>query len=397
MMNSQEISIPVKLRLTMPGKLKGMRRRLENIEKLRRFESTVDTSSDEQDVIQARATGPCLEEGIVGRDKDKAELMKLLQEDCKHAIIPIYGFGGLGKTTLAQMVFDDSTTKRDFDICVWVYVSTKFSNEKIGRSIISQVDEQGNQYDLPSVQKRVEMILSGKKYLVVLDDLWQENTSNLNQLKAMLKGGAPGSKIIVTTRSEQVAKRMNRELPFKLDALPYDDCLKLFKDKAFPNGSEESDAFVKVGEKIVQKCGGVPLAVKSLGDRLLDMPLHKWEETLKSELWEGERDPTTATAATAVLPSLKISYSYMPYYLRPCFVYFSAFPKGFVVEKRDLIHRWIALGFVSTADRAQEYLQELRQRSFLEATSASTSVSYMHTHRLSTLTLFFLVLYCAVI
>jgi len=347
-----------------------------------------DTSSDDQDMIQMRATGPCLEEGIVGRDKDKAELMKLLQEDCKHAIIPIYGFGGLGKTTLAQMVFDDSTTKRDFDICVWVYVSTKFSNEKIGRSIISQVDGQGNQYDLPSVQKRVEMILSGKKYLVVLDDLWQENTSNLNQLKAMLKGGAPGSKIIVTTRSEQVAKRMNRELPFKLDALPYDDCLKLFKDKAFPNGSEESDEFVKVGEKIVQKCGGVPLAVKSLGDRLLDMPLRKWEETLKSELWEGERDPTTATAATAVLPSLKISYSYMPYYLRPCFVYFSAFPKGFVVEKRDLIHRWIALGFVSTADRAQEYLQELRQRSFLEATSASTSVSYMHTHRLSTLTLF---------
>ena len=99
-----------------------------------------DTSSDDQDMIQMRATGPCLEEGIVGRDKDKAELMKLLQEDCKHAIIPIYGFGGLGKTTLAQMVFDDSTTKRDFDICVWVYVSTKFSNEKIGRSIISQVD-----------------------------------------------------------------------------------------------------------------------------------------------------------------------------------------------------------------------------------------------------------------
>ncbi|XP_066373715.1 putative disease resistance protein RGA3 [Miscanthus floridulus] len=281
------ISIPVKLRLTMPGKLKDMKRRLENIEKLRRFDLMADTSSDDQDMIQMRATGPCLEEGIVGRDKDKAELMKLLQEDCKHAIIPIYGFGGLGKTTLAQMVFDDSTTKRDFDICVWVYVSTKFSNEKIGRSIISQVDEQGDQYDLPSVQKRVEMILSGEKYLVVLDDLWEENTSNLNQLKAMLKGG------------QHLDQK--REITHQL-----------FKDKAFPNGSEESDEFVKVGEKIVQKCGGVPLAVKSLGDRLLDMPLRKWEETLKSELWEGEH-------------------------------------------------------------RAQEYLQELRQRSFLEATSASTS------------------------
>jgi hypothetical protein len=223
---------------------------------------------------------------------------------------------------------------------------------------------------------RVGTILSGKKFLIVLDDLWEENTSNLNQLQAMLKGGAPGCKIVVTTRSEQVAKRMNRELPFKLGALPYDDCLKLFKDKAFPNGSEESDEFIKVGEKIVKKCGGVPLAVKSLADRLLDMPLRKWEETLKSELWEGERDPTTAIASTAVLPSLKISYYYMPYYLRPCFVYFAAFPKGFVIEKRDLIHRWIALGFVSTTD-AEVYLQELRQMSFVEATSISTSVSYI--------------------
>nr|AGT16230.1 hypothetical protein SHCRBa_014_G09_F_160 [Saccharum hybrid cultivar R570] len=237
-MEDMEISIPVKLRLTMPSKLKKMKETLEKILNLRRLDSMADTSSDDRDVIQMRATGPCLEQGIVGRDKDKAELMKLLQEDCKHTIIPIYGFGGL--------------------------------------------------------------------------------------------------------------------------------------DKAFPNGSEESDEFIKVGEKIVKKCGGVPLAVKSLADRLLDMPLRKWEETLKSELWEGERDPTTAIASTAVLPSLKISYYYMPYYLRPCFVYFAAFPKGFVIEKRDLIHRWIALGFVSTTD-AEVYLQELRQMSFVEATSISTS------------------------
>ncbi|XP_022681592.1 putative disease resistance protein RGA1 isoform X2 [Setaria italica] len=192
----------------------------------------------------------------------------------------------------------------------------------------------------------------------------------------MLKGGAPGRKIIVTTRSEQVAKRMNRELPFKLGALPYDDCWKLFKAKAFPNGIKESEmAKVHMGEKIVKKCDGVPLAVKSLGDRLLDMPMHKWEETLKSDLWEHERDPTTGTTSTAILPSLKISYYHMPYYLRPCFVYFSAFPKGFVIEKRELIHKWIALRFVLTTHRAEEYLHELCQMSFLEATSDSISIS----------------------
>nr|XP_034570075.1 putative disease resistance protein RGA3 [Setaria viridis] len=376
--STTEISIPLMLRRSMASKLKDMKQRLDNIEKLRRFDLMVDTSSDDQDVIQMRATGPCLVEGILGRDQDKVELMKLLQEDCKHTIIPIYGFGGLGKTTLAQMVFDDNTTKRDFDIQIWVYVSTSFSDEKIGRSIISQVDGQSNQYDLSSVQMRVEMILRGKKYLIVLDDLWEENTGQLEKIEAMLKGGAPGRKIIVTTRSEQVAKRLNRELPFKLGALQYDDCWKLFKAKAFPNGIKESEmAKVHMGEKIVEKCGGVPLAVKSLGDRLLDMPMHKWEETLKSDLWEDERDPTTGTTSTLILPSLKISYYHMPYYLRPCFVYFSAFPKGFIIEKRELIHKWIALRFVLTTHRAEEYLQELCQMSFLEATSDSISVSYI--------------------
>lgn len=183
-MDLQEISIPLMLRRSMASKLKDMKQRLDNIEKLRRFDLMVDTSSDDQDVIQTRATGPCLVEGILGRDKDKVELMKLLQEDCKHTIIPIYGFGGLGKTTLAQMVFDDNTTKRDFDIQIWVYVSTSFSDEKIGRSIISQVDGQSNQYDLSSVQMRVEMILRGKKYLIVLDDLWEENTGQLQKIKS---------------------------------------------------------------------------------------------------------------------------------------------------------------------------------------------------------------------
>ncbi|RCV39570.1 hypothetical protein SETIT_8G234800v2 [Setaria italica] len=346
--STTEISIPLKLRLNMPSKLKAMKQRLDDIEKLRQFDLMVDTSSDDQDVIQTRATGPCLVEGILGRDKDKVELMKLLQEDCKHIIIPIYGFGGL-----------------DFDIQIWVYVSTSFSDEKIGRSIISQVDGQSNQYDLSSVQMRVEMILRGKKYLIVLDDLWEENTGQLEKIEAMLKGGAPGRKIIVTTRSEQVAKRLNRELPFKLGALPYDDCWKLFKAKAFPNGIKESEmAKVHMGEKIVKKCGGVPLAVKSLGD-----------QTLKSDLWEDECDPTTGTTSTLILPSLKISYYHMPYYLRPCFVYFSAFPKGFIIEKRELIHKWIALRFVLTTHRAEEYLLELCQMSFLEASSDSISIS----------------------
>ncbi|OEL14813.1 putative disease resistance protein RGA3 [Dichanthelium oligosanthes] len=375
---TKEVSIPLKLRPTLYSMLNGMKTRLENIANLRRFDFVADTSSDDQDVIQTQSTGAALGEDIVGRIKEKEEMMELLREDCEHSIIPIYGFGGLGKTTLAQMVYNDSATKADFDIRIWVYVSTKFGVEKIGRSVISQVEGQSNQFDFPSVQKRVEMILHGKRSLIVLDDIWEEDACRLEDIRTMLKFDKPGSKIIVTTRSEQVAKRMNIKLPFKLGVLLYEDCWDLFKAKAFPLGIAESQMEKEVmGEQIVKKCEGVPLAVKSLGYRLQSAPLAKWEETLKTDLWQERCDPTTATTSTAVLPSLRISYYYMPYYLRPCFVYFSAFSKGFTMEKSDLMQRWIALGFVATTQHAEKCLQELLAMSFLEAVTTSPLVSYI--------------------
>uniref|UniRef100_A0A0E0ACF7 Uncharacterized protein n=1 Tax=Oryza glumipatula TaxID=40148 RepID=A0A0E0ACF7_9ORYZ len=203
----------------------------------------------------------------------------------------------------------------------------------------------------------------------------------------MLRGGKPGSKVIVTTRSERIAKRMNSKLPFKLDALPGEDCWNLFRTMAFPAGVMDPQTLEKekVGQQIVERCRGVPLAVKSLAYRLQNEPLRRWEETLKSDLWEEEQNPTSATRSTAILPSLKLSYYYMPEYLRPCFAYFAVFPKGFVVEKISLIQRWTALGFVAPTHHPDDYLQELVGMSFLQAVSVSPPISQRYCKPPSTL------------
>ncbi|WVZ79235.1 hypothetical protein U9M48_026839 [Paspalum notatum var. saurae] len=250
------------------------------------------------------------------------------------------------------MVFNDSRTKEEFQIRVWVYVSTKLSVEQIGRSIISQVSLQKRDMvipqivghnlehaDLATLQMLVGMMLSEERCLIV----WDEDTNSLGEVKKLLQARTLGSKIIVTTRIKSVANEMNKFFSIQLGRLPYKDCWELFKAEAFPNETVEHQKEKEaVGKEIVKKCDGVPLAVRALGHRLWNKPLRSWVEMLHSDLWEHEQNPMIETISTPVLPSLKISYYYMHRYMRPCFLYFSsAFPKGFTIEKGDLIRRWI--------------------------------------------------------
>lgn len=263
----------------MRGKLNDMKRRLEKIAKLKELDFTPGISSGDQEglhnqrVSVRRAEGPLPGEDIVGRTREKEVMMRLLQQDCEHSIIPIYGFGGLGKTTLARMVFEDSGTTDDFDVRVWVPVTDKFDLEKIGRSILSQVEDgPSTQYDYTAVQLHVGKILRDKRSLIVLEDIWEDDKDNLEELRVLLgvaknsrnkEVGPKRIKVVLTTRSKGIAELMNEQFQFKLDVLPYDDCLKLFRAKAFPLSRNVGSRVEKekVGGMIVQKCKGFPLAV----------------------------------------------------------------------------------------------------------------------------------------
>lgn len=99
----------------------------------------------------------------------------------------------------------------------------------------------------------------------MLDDVWNEDADEWDKLRVLLKCGADGSRVIVTTQSEKVALIMGTMPPHRLEGLCDDDCWELFKQRAFANDQREYPNLLPIGKQIVKKCSGVPLAAKTLG------------------------------------------------------------------------------------------------------------------------------------
>ncbi|XP_034680613.1 putative disease resistance RPP13-like protein 1 [Vitis riparia] len=176
-------------------------------------------------------------------------------------------------------------------------------------------------------------------------------------LQTPLKGGAKGSKIVVTTRSTNVAAVMRAVYSHCLDELSSEDSWSLFRKLAFENG--DSSAYPQleaIGKKIVDKCQGLPLAVKAVGGLLhSEVEARKWDDILNSQIWDLSTD--------TVLPALRLSYNYLPSHLKQCFAYCSIFPKDYVLEKEKLILLWMGEGLLQESKgkrRMEEVLAMMR-------------------------------------
>ncbi|PPD67595.1 hypothetical protein GOBAR_DD35524 [Gossypium barbadense] len=215
------------------------------------------------------------EDDIIGRDDDKAALLKLVlefQSEENVYIIPIVGFGGLGKTALAQLVYNHEMVKNHFDLTMFVCVSDDFDVKVIVANIIKSVTHQApdQNLEMDQLQKQLRDKIDGKKYLLVLDDIWNEDPEKWSRLKKLLMGGAKGSRIIVTTRSLRVAEITNKcqSHVLQLKGLSDDDAWSLFKKIAFEQGYADStnSAFVEVGRQISERCGGGSLSLSHKDD-----------------------------------------------------------------------------------------------------------------------------------
>jgi hypothetical protein len=163
----------------------------------------------------------------------------LLQSDLKPtnvaAVLPIVGEAYIGKTTVAQLVLNAERVSKHFELKLWVHVSHEFNIERITSSIIESIEGLPFQCDnLNTLHTRLERLLRGRRYLLVLDDYWNENWQDWDKLKRSFLSGDPGSKIIVTTRSENVARLLGTLGlgPHKLQHLKEEDCLSLFSQCA---------------------------------------------------------------------------------------------------------------------------------------------------------------------
>nr|XP_048318460.1 putative disease resistance protein At3g14460 isoform X1 [Ziziphus jujuba var. spinosa]XP_048318461.1 putative disease resistance protein At3g14460 isoform X1 [Ziziphus jujuba var. spinosa] len=333
------------------------------------------------------------ESEVYGRDADKEAIIKLLLTHDDHegrnkvSVIPIVGMGGIGKTTLAQSVYNDHAVEKHFNFKSWVCVSEEFDICKVTKTVLCAVTKShSHSYDdsnLDLLQTTLKEGLTGKKFLIVLDDVWNEDYIDWKKMCTPFNYGAQGCKIIVTTRNEKVAD-ITGTIPthYHLEHLKDEDCWKLFEKHAFDKirDSGVCQVLEKIGRGIAKKCNGLPLAAKSLGGLLRSKEdINEWERVLKSEIWDFPYKETK------ILPALLLSYNYLPSHLKRCFAFCSMFPKDYEFQKHELVLLWMAENLLRQSKRdkrmediGDEYFNELVLTSFFQRSSKVRESSWKY-------------------
>ncbi|URD82143.1 resistance protein [Musa troglodytarum] len=233
------------------------------------------------------------------------------------------------------------------------------------RSIIQSLS--GKEFTLPdmdSTQRELVKQIRGRRFLLVLDDVWNEDYELWDRLRILLNNGAKGSKVVVTTRSRRVASVMNADDVHCLAGLSDDDCWLLFERRAFESGSSaRNPSLVAIGKEIVRRCGGMPLAAKALGSSMrFKREVSQWVAVRDNEIW----GPSADVVDDQILPALMLSYSHLPPRLKQCFAYCAMIPKGETMRIETLAQLWVAEGLADLEDVGSQYVDQLLSRSLLE-------------------------------
>ncbi|CAL9048701.1 unnamed protein product [Musa banksii] len=347
-------------------------------------------------VVPRTTTSFPIETQVFGRDEQLNHLLEQLMKSADGSgssnssisTVTIVGIGGVGKTTLAQQAYNHERVKDYFHPKVWLCVSDNFNVERLTKEIIESLTR--NKCDLnnfDTLQVVVKDMLTSKRFLLVLDDVWNEDGLKWERFCASLRYGEQGSKILVTTRSKKIAEMVGKPIPLGgLDEASY---WEFFKKCAF--GSEDAGEFPQleaIAKKIAGRLKGLPLAARTVGGLLkAQMNEKHWRNIAGSEIWQLQHDEN------GVLPVLQLSYQCLPPHLKRCFVFCSLFPKDNRFDGEHLVQLWMAEGYVDQDNMkdnmtleavGSDYFHELVNRSFFqEAPWGSTYVMHDLIHDLA--------------
>ncbi|MBA0762696.1 hypothetical protein Gotri_012278 [Gossypium trilobum] len=313
----------LKFSTKVESKIKKLTARLEAAVAIKNDLSLEENDRGRRESVTERLrTSSLVESRVYGREKDKEAILDILMNDADEgfgdiAVACIWGMPGVGKTTLAQLVYNDIKVESSFDLKIWVCVSEEFDVIRLTAIMLEAVTSASwNSKDLNLLQVSLKEKLSGKKFLLVLDDVWNENYEQWEALCKPFIAGAAGSKILVTTRNVDTASIMAPCETYHLRELADKDCLSLFTRHALGGSDFEGHPNLKTfGEEIVKKCSGLPLAAKTLGGLLrTKRNSDEWEDIMNSKIWH------LPEKGNSILPALLLSYHHLPSHLKPQFV-----------------------------------------------------------------------------
>ncbi|KAH7677296.1 P-loop containing nucleoside triphosphate hydrolase protein [Dioscorea alata] len=380
---------PLLFQLQLGHKLKSINKRIDDvIEEMHKFDFKVADNNNNNN--RPRRNRPQThsyvpESEVIGRDEDKEQIVQMLIHDHfeeKVAVVSIVGMGGLGKTTLAQLICGDENVKNHFQLCIWVCVSDDFDVAKLAGNIIHTASGKFCDHtNMEVLQQDLRQVLGQKRYLLVLDDVWNEDHMKWDALRHLLVDGAEGSRILVTTRNENCSKIMGAKKYCLLQGLSEESSWALFERTAFTTSVSRQPKFLEIGKKIVNKCKGLPLAIQVMGSLMQSkIEESQWQAVLDNEIWDIPR------ATDKIRPELWLSYVNLPSEVKKCFAFCALFPKDSVIEVDMLVQFWIAHGFIPSQTgkdidvEGHEIFSELIWRSLLQ-NDTDTSAGFTHYYR----------------
>ncbi|XP_057468193.1 toMV resistance protein Tm-2(2)-like [Actinidia eriantha] len=249
------------------AEIEGIKEKVNDINRRRQTYGIQERhSSSEEGTWNARRSFPHLDEpNIIGFEEHIKNLVAMmLDESSQHGVISITGMAGLGKTTLAKKVYN--SCQQSFECSAWICVSQQPNIAELLRDIARQVGLEKEKWK-HGVEVNLLEFLFHKRYVIVIDDIWEIKSWDA------LKTGIPcnfdsGSRIFLTSRNRDVGVHIGGQSSlFELQPLDSDNSRILFHKmaKAPPELMKEASCdppqLQNIGEQILRRCGGVPLAI----------------------------------------------------------------------------------------------------------------------------------------
>ncbi|KAL6842891.1 hypothetical protein ACP4OV_027204 [Aristida adscensionis] len=309
---------------------------------------------------------------LVGTEEKSGELVRLLMapEQKKVRVVSIVGFGGLGKTTLAKIVYD--RLKRQFKCGAFVSLSLNPNMVNVFSQMLHQLGHNkcGATWNETQLIDELRKFLSGQRYFIVIDDIW--SIAVWNKIQYALTENERGSRVIMTTRKLDVAKQASMVYPLK--ALSHSDSRKLFNLRIY--GSEDKcppKELAGVSEGILKKCGGVPLAIITIASLLaskkrMDHTHRYWSKVYRSMGSGLENSPDVMDMRRI----LSVSYYDLPPHLKACLLYLSLYPEDSLIDAETLIWKLVGEGFLCKEqgrfmyEVGEDFVNELVNRNMIQ-------------------------------